>query len=181
MLDEDVSQLIESLWLESIGDLNEILAVRPESIGLQTVKTRTSRFDHRGEFLQIVEAEATLLEIKSNGPTAAEAEKRFYQLIPHQSLFVVDLLKDRHALIEKIDLCQMLRDLSTVNELTNWNVKASIQAKYRALKCHIETLAKETSEFRTLAENVAAATNPFVFRLSSLDEQLSSLVGMRKW
>ncbi|CAF2261391.1 unnamed protein product, partial [Rotaria magnacalcarata] len=26
----------------------------------------------------------------------------------------------------------MLRDMLTVNELTNWNVKAPIEAKYRA-------------------------------------------------
>ena len=38
MLDDDVCQLIESLWLESIGDLNQILSVPPESISLQTVK-----------------------------------------------------------------------------------------------------------------------------------------------
>lgn len=56
----------------------------------------------------------------------------------------------------------MLRDLSTVNELTNWNVKASIQAKYRALKCHIESLGKETEEFRTLTEKIDASTNSFV-------------------
>lgn len=37
MLDDDVCQLLESLWLESIGDLKEILAVPPESISLQTV------------------------------------------------------------------------------------------------------------------------------------------------
>jgi hypothetical protein len=37
MLDENVCQLIESLWVESIGDLYQILSVKPESIALKTV------------------------------------------------------------------------------------------------------------------------------------------------
>jgi hypothetical protein len=39
MLDDNICQLIESLWIESIGDLNNILSVQPESIALKTVKT----------------------------------------------------------------------------------------------------------------------------------------------
>ena len=42
-LDEHVCQLIESLWLESIGDLEEILAVRPASISLNAVKYLLNR------------------------------------------------------------------------------------------------------------------------------------------
>lgn len=45
----------------------------------------------------------------------------------------------------------MLRDLITVNELTNWNIKASIEAKYRALKCHLETVASSTPKFKNVA------------------------------
>lgn len=56
----------------------------------------------------------------------------------------------------------MLRDLVTVNELTNWNVKASIEAKYRALQCHIETIDKETQEFKQLDEMIRNSTNKFV-------------------
>ena len=38
MLDDNVCQLIESLWTESIGDLNELLTIEPETIALQTVR-----------------------------------------------------------------------------------------------------------------------------------------------
>ncbi|CAF5060994.1 unnamed protein product, partial [Rotaria sp. Silwood1] len=65
ILDENVGQLIESIWLESIGDLNKMLSVAPESITLKT----------------IIEAEAALLELKTtNDPATA---LRFYSLIPH--------------------------------------------------------------------------------------------------
>ena len=56
----------------------------------------------------------------------------------------------------------MLRDLLTVNELTNWNVKASIDAKYRAMKCHIETIGKDSHEYQTLSATISSSTNPFV-------------------
>ena len=55
----------------------------------------------------------------------------------------------------------MLRDMLTVNELTNWNVKASIEAKYRALKCHIETLEDDTQEYSTINEIIRSSTNPY--------------------
>ncbi|CAF4077169.1 unnamed protein product [Rotaria sp. Silwood2] len=139
ILDENVCQLIESIWLESIGDLNKILSISPESISLKTV----------------IEAEATLLEVKStNNPTAA---LRFYSLIPHRSQYNIDLIKNRRALTDKIDLCQMLRDMLTVNELTNWNLKAPIEAKYRALQCHIETIASSTSEFKNIVNLIQSS------------------------
>lgn len=57
----------------------------------------------------------------------------------------------------------MLRDMVTVNELTNWNIKASIEAKYRALKCHIETLGYDTHEYATVCDMISSSTNQFVF------------------
>ncbi|CAF2919721.1 unnamed protein product [Rotaria sp. Silwood2] len=141
ILDENVCQLIESIWLESIGDLNKMLSVPPESITLKA----------------IIEAEAALLELRStNDPAAA---LRFYSLIPHQPQYNVDLIKNRRILSEKIDLCQMLRDMLTVNELTNWNVKAPIEAKYRALKCHIETVDRSTPEFKNVAKLIQSSTD----------------------
>ena len=77
-------------------------------------------------------------------------------------LFLIDLLRDRRTLLEMIDLCQMLRDLLTVNELTNWNIKASIEAKSRALKCHIQTLKSDTQEYQGLCEMLSNSTNRFV-------------------
>ncbi|CAF3894311.1 unnamed protein product, partial [Adineta steineri] len=140
ILDENVCQLIESLWLESVGDLNKILSISPESITLKT----------------IIEAEAVLLKLKSTHDPAAALH--FYSLIPHRPQYTIDLIKNRRVLIEKIDLCQMLRDMLTVNELTNWNVKAPIEAKYRALKCYIETIASSTSEYKNIAKLIQSST-----------------------
>ncbi|CAF4031559.1 unnamed protein product [Rotaria sp. Silwood2] len=163
MLDDNVCQLIESLWIESIGDLNKILSVQPETITLKT----------------IIEAEAALLEIKADSKSSSEAETRFYAFIPHQKLFVVDLINNRRALIDKLDLCQMLRDMVTVNELTNWNIKASIEAKYRALKCHIETIKNDTHEYATICNMISSSTNPnelvIIHQIYSVAKQTDAL------
>lgn len=44
MLDDNVCQLIESLWIESIGDLDKILSVNPETIALKTVRREYIKF-----------------------------------------------------------------------------------------------------------------------------------------
>lgn len=44
MLDDNVCQLIESLWIESIGDLDKILSVNPETIALKTVRKENIKF-----------------------------------------------------------------------------------------------------------------------------------------
>ncbi|CAF2163335.1 unnamed protein product [Rotaria magnacalcarata] len=157
ILDENVCQLIESIWLESIGDLNKILSISPESITLKT----------------IIEAEAALLELKAtNNPAAA---LRFYSLIPHRPEYNIDLIKNHRALIEKIDLCQMLRDMHTVNELTNWNVKAPIEAKYRALKCHIETVASSTFDFKNIAKLIQSGEEILIHNIFSVTRQTDAL------
>lgn len=57
----------------------------------------------------------------------------------------------------------MLRDMVTVNELTNWSVTASIEAKYRALKCHIETLDRDSPEYSTISETINSSTNAYEY------------------
>lgn len=56
----------------------------------------------------------------------------------------------------------MLRDMHTVNELTNWNMKAPIEAKYRALKCHIETVASSTPEFKHIANLIQSSIDGLI-------------------
>ena len=61
----------------------------------------------------------------------------------------------------------------TVNELTNWNIKASIEAKYRSLKCHIETVQADTYEYKTIDDMISSTTNTFVPFSSILYQQNS--------
>ncbi|CAF1498179.1 unnamed protein product, partial [Didymodactylos carnosus] len=112
----------------------------------------------------IIEAEAVLLEQKRLLDTnievvSFEINLKFYSLIPHNFNFVLDL-NNRRVLAEKMSLCQMLRDMLTVNEITNWNIKASIEAKYRSLNCYISKIDKDSVEFKKLTNMINSSTDP---------------------
>ncbi|CAF1349135.1 unnamed protein product, partial [Didymodactylos carnosus] len=148
-IDDNICQLIESIWLDSMGDLQEILSVTPESISLKN----------------IIEAESLLLEQKrlldDNQTLSSDISGRFYILIPHNSLFQMNL-NDRKILREKMDLCQVLRDMLTVNEITCWNMKPSTEAKYRSLKCYINTVNINSFEYRKISELIHSSTDSYV-------------------
>ena len=59
-----------------------------------------------------------------------------------------------------IDCCvfqQLIKDMVSVGESTNWLTRRSLYSKYRALKCHIEWLQHESDEFKKIQEHVNAS------------------------
>ena len=42
---------------------------------------------------------------------------------------------------------QLLHDMVAVNEATGWETRSSVEAKYRALRCHIVPLSNDTVEY----------------------------------
>lgn len=45
---------------------------------------------------------------------------------------------NKRILSRKQDLCQLVKDMVSVSEATNWNARSSVESKYKALRCHIE-------------------------------------------
>ncbi|UJR11204.1 hypothetical protein I4U23_015385 [Adineta vaga] len=160
--DPNEQQQLFASYYNRISTMPRITRIRdilPNKLGSKLLLR--SLFTHRldAQILDenIIEAEAALLELKStNDPTAVT---RFYSFLPHRSQYQIDLINNRRVLIEKLDLCQMLRDMLTVNELTNWNMKAPIEAKYRALKCYIETLSSSTPEYKNIVKLIESSTD----------------------
>lgn len=52
---------------------------------------------------------------------------------------------------------QLIKDMVSVGESTNWLTRRSLYSKYRALKCHIEWLQHESDEFKKIQEHVNAS------------------------
>jgi poly [ADP-ribose] polymerase 2/3/4 len=48
------------------------------------------------------------------------------------------------------ELCQLIRDMISVNEATNWNMRSTIESKYRSIGSHIKCLSdqKEYAQIR---------------------------------
>ena len=58
----------------------------------------------------------------------------------------------------KHDLCQLVKDMVSVSEETDWNVRASVESKYRALRCHV-SVVDSGSEMYDDVMNIIAAQN----------------------
>ncbi|KAL5457332.1 hypothetical protein EMCRGX_G034580 [Ephydatia muelleri] len=140
----EVSNLVDYVWEEATGQLEEILAVT-----MDTLKTE-----------QVDKAEASLLSIRrlldQGGPPEAVKvlSDEFYSLLPHKPSQRAAVINSKRLIAEKQDLCQLVRDLVCVSESTNWSVRSSTEAKYRALRCEIRPLDPLTQEYERVSNHV---------------------------
>ncbi|XP_071800756.1 protein mono-ADP-ribosyltransferase PARP4-like isoform X2 [Asterias amurensis] len=131
----EVASLVEGLWKEVIGELEDVLAV--------DIKTLSAE--------KVTKAESILLQIKKaldaedtddeSGSESAiqELSQEFYSQIPHKMHHKEDF-KTKSVIAKKQDLCQLIKDIVSVSETTNWSKRSSVESKYRALRCHISCL-----------------------------------------
>ncbi|ESO93254.1 hypothetical protein LOTGIDRAFT_119348, partial [Lottia gigantea] len=140
-LSSDVKRLVDYIWLEASGQLEDILTLPITDIKLQ----------------QIDKVEGVLLEIKKcltnndkNKITGLLSE--FYSILPHKTEDIDNV--DKRWLSNKQDLCQLIRDMISVTEATNWSIRSSSEAKYKALRCHIQHLDSNNTQFHTVKNNI---------------------------
>ena len=57
---------------------------------------------------------------------------------------------------------QLIRDVVTVSEATNWSTKSSVQAKYKTLNCEIEALDPEDSEYDDVFHRILSSETGLV-------------------
>ncbi|KAI0229496.1 Protein mono-ADP-ribosyltransferase PARP4 [Lamellibrachia satsuma] len=147
-MSEEVSDLLEHIWQEAVGELDQTLRVP-----LQDIKAD-----------QIEKAEAVLVELKQalNKPEGKSAVERlsdeFYSHLPHKSTHQQPV-NSKSTMAKKQDLCQLLKDMVSVSEATSWAVRSSLEAKYRALRCHIAPLSKDTVEYSNVMSLIETTPN----------------------
>ena len=61
---------------------------------------------------------------------------------------------------------QLLKDMVAVSEATSWAVRTSVEAKYRALRCHIAPLSTNSAEYNKVKSLLDSSTNRWVKRCS---------------
>ncbi|XP_078664712.1 uncharacterized protein LOC144907477 isoform X2 [Branchiostoma floridae x Branchiostoma belcheri] len=131
--------LVDSLWEETLGNLSQILTGDVLNIKLD----------------QIDKAEALLLQLKQAVERKApndELQKlssEFYSAIPHRPGHK-DTIKNKREIARKQDMCQLIRDMVSVSEATGWTSRPSVVARYHALRCNIQSLARDSEDYRTL-------------------------------
>ncbi|XP_029315004.1 protein mono-ADP-ribosyltransferase PARP4 isoform X2 [Cottoperca gobio] len=136
-LSEEVGVFVELLWTEALGCLSNILAVSIDKLSLNDVS--------RVEGL-LLQAQRKLKE--RDHIEAASLLDEVYTLLPHKA---PHLFPPTAKLIsQKLDLCQLIRDVLNVSETTLRSPTPSCLGKYRALRCSIEAVPPGTSEFQAV-------------------------------
>ncbi|KAE8627492.1 hypothetical protein XENTR_v10007024 [Xenopus tropicalis] len=141
-LSPDVGYFVESVWIEALGHLDNILARPVNSISLNDVS----------------KAEGVLLQVRKALDTGTEpgdirkAMAEFYRLIPHKKPLLANI--DKKLLSTKQDLCQLIRDMVSVCETNSSKPNPSSLAKYQALRCQIEHVEPNTEEFHQVSQQI---------------------------
>ncbi|XP_006832122.1 PREDICTED: poly [ADP-ribose] polymerase 4-like [Chrysochloris asiatica] len=141
-LSQEVSDLVEMIWTETLGHLEHTLLKPVNTISLNDVS----------------KAEGILLLVKTalkNGKTAEQLQKmmtEFYRLIPHKGTTTEEV--NLRLLAKKEDLCQLIRDMVNVCETNLSKPNPPSLAKYRALRCKIEHVEQDTEEFFSIKKQI---------------------------
>ncbi|XP_062507413.1 protein mono-ADP-ribosyltransferase PARP4-like isoform X2 [Corticium candelabrum] len=142
-----VARLVNCIWSEASGELSSILSVPVESIKCDDAR----------------KAEGFLLSIRkvlsdgtmSSGERSKELQRltrEFYSLVPHSDQS--DIIDTKLKLARKQDLCQLIKDVVSVSEATDWSTRSSIQAKLRALRCEIQNVEPDSQEYCQIQNHV---------------------------
>ncbi|AWP13565.1 putative poly [Scophthalmus maximus] len=133
---QEVAVFVELLWTEALGQLSVTLRVPVHKLSLNDVS--------RAEGL-LLQAQKKLKEEKRTEVTSLLEE--FYVLLQHR---VHLQLPDAKVISQKLDLCQLIRDVLNVSEMSLRSPAPSCVGKYRALRCSIETVPPGSSEFQVV-------------------------------
>ncbi|XP_060909550.1 protein mono-ADP-ribosyltransferase PARP4 isoform X2 [Labrus mixtus] len=135
-LSKEVGGFVELLWTEALGCLRNILRVSIDKLSLNDVS--------RVEGL-LLQAQRKLKEKNEN--EVASLMEEVYTLLPHKEPPLPPTAK---LISQKLDLCQVIRDVLNVSEMTLSSPMSSSLGKYRALRCSIETVSPGSSEFQAV-------------------------------
>uniref|UniRef100_A0A3Q1GJ99 Poly [ADP-ribose] polymerase n=1 Tax=Acanthochromis polyacanthus TaxID=80966 RepID=A0A3Q1GJ99_9TELE len=136
---QEVGRLVELLWTEALGCIGNILSVPINKLSLNDVS--------RAEGL-LLQAQKNL---KENPLQVLSLLMEFNSLLPHRNPEHEATAK---FLSKKLDLCQLIRDVLTVSEMTLRNSSPSCVGKYRALRCSVETVPPGSSEFHAVTSQL---------------------------
>ncbi|XP_065105067.1 protein mono-ADP-ribosyltransferase PARP4-like isoform X3 [Paramisgurnus dabryanus] len=134
-LSQEVGLFVELVWTEALGSLSKILTVPVSSISLNDV-SRVEGLLLQAQKTQDEEKVKTLLEEVNT-------------LLPLQ---IADPPSKHKLVSQKLDLCQLIRDILNVSEATMRSPLPSSLGKYRALRCSIDVVPSENPEFNVISQ-----------------------------
>ncbi|RXN37385.1 poly [ADP-ribose] polymerase 4 isoform X1 [Labeo rohita] len=134
-LSQEVGVFVELVWTEALGSLNNILTVPVSSISLNDVSRVEGLLLQAQKTEKEDEVKALLEEVNT--------------LLP---LRMIDPPSKNKLVSQKLDLCQLIRDIINVSEATLGSPSPSSLGKYRALRCSIEVVPPQNPEFHVVSQ-----------------------------
>ncbi|XP_065105072.1 protein mono-ADP-ribosyltransferase PARP4-like isoform X2 [Paramisgurnus dabryanus] len=134
-LSQEVGVFVELVWTEALGSLSKILTAPVSSISLNDV-SRVEGLLLQAQKTQDEEKVKTLLEEVNT-------------VLPLQ---IADPPSKHKLVSQKLDLCQLIRDILNVSEATMRSPLPSSLGKYRALRCSIDVVPSENPEFTVISQ-----------------------------
>ncbi|XP_076857919.1 protein mono-ADP-ribosyltransferase PARP4-like isoform X2 [Brachyhypopomus gauderio] len=135
LVSRDVGVFLELIWTEAMGSLSSLLTVPVTSISLNDVSRveglllQMQKCDGEDEIQPLLEEVNTLLPLRRREPE------------PKTKL-----------VSQRLDLCQLIRDILNVSEAALGDPSPSSLGKYRALRCNIEHVPTESREFQSVCK-----------------------------
>uniref|UniRef100_A0AAY5E7Z5 Poly [ADP-ribose] polymerase n=1 Tax=Electrophorus electricus TaxID=8005 RepID=A0AAY5E7Z5_ELEEL len=126
---------LELIWTEALGSLASLLTVPVTSLSLNDVSRveglllQVQKCESEDEVQLLLQEVSTLLPLRE---TEAEARAKLVS--------------------QRLDLCQLIRDILNVSEATLGNPSPSSLGKYRALRCNIQPVASESPEYQSVCK-----------------------------
>uniref|UniRef100_A0A8C9XRC2 Poly [ADP-ribose] polymerase n=1 Tax=Sander lucioperca TaxID=283035 RepID=A0A8C9XRC2_SANLU len=146
-LSQEVGVFVELLWTEALGCLSNILRVPIDKLSLNDVS--------RAEGLLL---QAQRKRREGNTDEVVSLLGEVYTLLPHIQPLVYHLSPTAKFISQKLDLCQLIKDVLNVSEMTLRSPTPSCLGKYRALRCSIETVPPGTAEFQVQVQRVLSVS-----------------------
>nr|XP_061799774.1 protein mono-ADP-ribosyltransferase PARP4 [Nerophis lumbriciformis] len=136
-LSQDMAVFVELLWTEALGCLGDVLRVPVQKLSLNDVSRAEGLLIQAQEKLNVAQH-----------VTALELLNEVYTLLPHRK---PNTACDAKLISQKLDLCQLIRDILNMNEMMLKSPTLSSFGKFRALRCSIEVVEPDCSEYTTVS------------------------------
>ncbi|KAH9525129.1 Protein mono-ADP-ribosyltransferase parp4 [Bulinus truncatus] len=152
----EVKEFVEHIWQEAMSEVTEVIG------DLKAIRLE-----------QVEKAEAIILKIREAVASSSEESKiqslfsQFYSTLKHRNENSdVKESERKKWCMKKKDMCQLIKDMISVNEITNFQERAYTDSKYAALRCQITSL---TNDKRQEIEELVRASMDIPKNLSVLN------------
>lgn len=125
-LNKDTSRLVNTIWNDAVGNLSDLFTITEDDL---FAKLTLDMID-KSEIVLQKQRE----EFEKGKELPIDYSDEFYKSLPFKENAPQRKITDKRNLSLKFEMCQMMRDVVSINEATDWNRSPSNYSKYRYMR-----------------------------------------------